>query len=116
MSLEVGKQAPQFTLPNQKGEKVSLADYKGKHVVLYFYLNDWSPVSTTEACEFRDKHESVGELYAVIVGVSPDPVEDHKAFMDKHDLPFVLLACEDHKLCEEYDGWKLKKMFGKEFY
>ncbi|HIS28853.1 MAG TPA: thioredoxin-dependent thiol peroxidase [Candidatus Avamphibacillus intestinigallinarum] len=116
MSLEVGKQAPQFTLPNQKGEKVSLADYKGKHVVLYFYPKDMSPGCTTEACDFRDNHESFGELDAVIVGVSPDPVEDHKAFIDKHDLPFELLADEDHKICEEYDVWKLKKMFGKEFY
>jgi len=116
MSLEVGKQAPQFTLPNQKGEKVSLADYKGKHVVLYFYPKDMSPGCTTEACDFRDNHESFGELDAVIVGVSPDPVEDHKEFIDKHDLPFELLADEDHKVCEEYDVWKLKKMFGKEFY
>lgn len=116
MSLEVGKAAPTFTLPNQKGEKVSLESYKGKHVVLYFYPKDMSPGCTTEACDFRDKHESFGELNAVVVGVSPDPVEDHKTFVDKHDLPFELLADEDHKVCEEYDVWKLKKMFGKEFF
>ena len=116
MSLEQGKKAPSFTLPHQKGDKVSLEDYIGKHVVLYFYPKDMSPGCTTEACDFRDKHESFGELNAVVVGVSPDPVEDHKTFVDKHDLPFELLADEDHKVCEEYDVWKLKKMFGKEFY
>lgn len=116
MVLEVGKKAPEFTLPNQEGKKVNLADYKGKNVVLYFYPKDMSPGCTTEACDFRDNHESFGELDAVIVGVSPDPVEDHQEFIDKHDLPFELLADEDNKICEEYGVWELKKMFGKEFF
>jgi len=115
MAVEVGTKAPQFTLPNQEGKQISLSDYAGKNVVLYFYPKDMSPGCTTEACDFRDKHESFGELNAVIVGISPDPVEDHKEFINKHDLPFELLADEDHKVCEDYDVWKLKNLNGKEF-
>ncbi|SET70787.1 peroxiredoxin Q/BCP [Oceanobacillus limi] len=116
MTIEVGKQAPNFTLQNQSGETVHLSDYKGKHVVLYFYPKDMTPGCTTEACDFRDNHESFGELDAVILGVSPDPVERHQKFIDKHELPFELLADEDHKVAEEYGVWKLKKNFGKEYY
>ncbi|MGY0692513.1 thioredoxin-dependent thiol peroxidase [Virgibacillus sp. FSP13] len=116
MTVEVGKAAPDFTLPNQDGEQVSLTDFKGKHVVLYFYPKDMTPGCTTEACDFRDQHESFGELDAVIIGVSPDPIDRHQKFIDKHDLPFLLLADEDHKVAEEYGVWKLKKNFGKEYY
>lgn len=116
MSVEIGKQAPDFTLPSQDGKEVSLSDFKGKHVVLYFYPKDMTPGCTTEACDFRDAQESFSELDAVIIGVSPDPVEQHQKFIDKHDLPFLLLADEDHKVAEDYDVWKLKKNFGKESY
>ncbi|SHG52984.1 thioredoxin-dependent thiol peroxidase [Ornithinibacillus halophilus] len=115
MTIEVGKQAPSFTLPNQEGKEVSLSNFKGKHVVLYFYPKDMTPGCTTEACDFRDNHESFGELDAVIIGVSPDPVERHQKFIDKHDLPFLLLADEEHKVAEDYGVWKLKKNFGKEY-
>ena len=74
-----------------------------------------TPGCTTEACDFRDNHESFAELDAVIVGVSPDPVDSHQKFINKHDLPFLLLADEDHKVAEAYDVWKLKKNFGKEY-
>ncbi|WP_188456806.1 thioredoxin-dependent thiol peroxidase [Virgibacillus oceani] len=116
MTVEAGKKAPQFTLPNQSGKEVSLADFKGQHVVLYFYPKDMTPGCTTEACDFRDQHESFAELDAVIIGVSPDPVDRHQKFIDKHDLPFLLLADEDHKVAEDYGVWKLKKNFGKEYY
>lgn len=116
MSIEKGKQAPTFTLPANNGEHVSLSDYKGKNVVLYFYPKDMTPGCTTEACDFRDHHESFADLDAVILGVSPDPVESHKKFIDKHDLPFLLLADENHEVAEEYGVWKLKKNFGKEYY
>lgn len=106
MSAEIGNEAPQFTLPNQEGKKVSLSDYKGKHVVLYFYPKDMTPGCTTEACDFRDAKESFNELDAVIIGISPDPVESHQEFIDKHDLPFMLLADEDHKVAEDYGVWK----------
>ncbi|PAV28155.1 thioredoxin-dependent thiol peroxidase [Virgibacillus profundi] len=116
MTVEVGQQVADFTLPSQNGEKVSLSDFKGKHVVLYFYPKDMTPGCTTEACDFRDNHEKFGELDAVIIGVSPDPVEQHQKFIDKHDLPFLLLADEDHKLAEDFEVWKLKNNFGKEYY
>ncbi|WP_099157578.1 thioredoxin-dependent thiol peroxidase [Virgibacillus ndiopensis] len=116
MTVEVGKKAPEFTLPNQSGNQVSLADFKGKHIVLYFYPKDMTPGCTTEACDFRDQYESFAELDAVIIGVSPDPIDRHQKFIDKHDLPFLLLADEDHKVAEDYGVWKLKKNFGKEYY
>ncbi|GAB3042457.1 thioredoxin-dependent thiol peroxidase [Virgibacillus ainsalahensis] len=116
MTVETGKQVADFTLPNQNGEQVSLSDFKGKHVVLYFYPKDMTPGCTTEACDFRDQHESFGELDAVIIGISPDPVASHQKFIDKHELPFELLADEDHKVAEDFGVWKLKKNFGKEYY
>ncbi|GIO27842.1 thioredoxin-dependent thiol peroxidase [Ornithinibacillus bavariensis] len=116
MHLEIGKTAPTFTLPSSDGKEVGLADFKGKHVVLYFYPKDMTPGCTTEACDFRDHHESFGELNAVIIGVSPDPIDSHQKFMDKHDLPFLLLADESHEVAEAYGVWKLKQNFGKEYY
>ncbi|WP_188207324.1 thioredoxin-dependent thiol peroxidase [Alkalibacillus aidingensis] len=116
MTVEVGKQAPDFTLPASNGEEVKLSDFKGKHVVLYFYPKDMTPGCTTEACDFRDHHKSFEELDAVILGVSPDPVDRHEKFIEKHDLPFLLLADEDHQVAEDYGVWKLKKNFGKEYY
>lgn len=116
MTVEVGKKITDFTLPNQTGKKISLSDYKGKYVILYFYPKDMTPGCTTQACDFRDNHEKFTDLDAVILGVSPDPVEKHQKFIDKHDLPFELLADEDHKLADDFDVWKLKKNFGKEYY
>ncbi|KGX88111.1 thioredoxin-dependent thiol peroxidase [Pontibacillus litoralis] len=115
MSLEIGKQAPDLELMASNGEQVKLADFRGKHIVLYFYPKDMTPGCTTEACDFRDYHESFADVDAVIIGVSPDPVDRHKKFIDKHDLPFLLLADEEHRLAKQYDVWKQKKMFGKEY-
>jgi len=116
MSIEIGQKAPDFTLENQDGEQRSLTDFKGKNIVLYFYPKDMTPGCTTEACDFRDHHDTFQDTNTVIVGVSPDPIEKHQKFIDKHGLPFELLADVDHQMAEAYDVWKLKKMFGKEFY
>ena len=116
MAVEVGKIVEDFTLPDQTGEKVSLSDFRGKHIVLYFYPKDMTPGCTTEACDFRDRHESFAELNTVIIGVSPDPAERHQKFIDKYGLPFLLLADEDHEVAEKFGVWKLKKNFGKEYY
>src|SRR5699024_5132079 len=116
MTVEVGSPAPDFTLSNQSGEEISLSDFKGKNVVLYFYPKDMTPGCTTEACDFRDQHKNFQDVDAVILGVSHDPIDRHQKFIDKHDLPFHLLADEDHKIAEAYDVWKLKKNFGKEYY
>src|SRR5699024_10777039 len=116
MAVAIGDLAPDFTLKNQNDEDISLADFKGKNIVLYFYPKDMTPGCTTQACDFRDAHENFADVDAVILGVSPDPIERHQKFIDKHDLPFHLLADEDHKVAEQYDVWKLKKNFGREYY
>ncbi|MGP4079770.1 thioredoxin-dependent thiol peroxidase [Pseudalkalibacillus sp. R45] len=115
MSVKTGEKAPEFTLEANNGEKVSLTDFKGKNVVLYFYPKDMTPGCTTEACDFRDHHSEFSDQNTVILGVSPDPIDRHKKFIEKHDLPFLLLADEDHKVAELYDVWQLKKNFGKEY-
>lgn len=116
MTIEVGKQAPDFTLLNQNEEKVSLSQFKGKNIILYFYPKDMTPGCTTQACDFRDNFKQFSDSDTVIIGVSPDPVERHQKFIAKHDLPFTLLADEDHEVAELYGVWKLKKMFGREYY
>jgi thioredoxin-dependent peroxiredoxin len=113
--LEAGQIAPGFTLLSTTGEEVSLSDYKGKNVVLYFYPKDMTPGCTTEACDFRDQHGEFKNLNAVVLGVSPDPVDMHQQFTEKHDLPFPLLADVDHKVAEDYGVWQLKKNYGKEY-
>ncbi|MGG0464784.1 thioredoxin-dependent thiol peroxidase [Priestia aryabhattai] len=115
MTAVVGEKAPDFVLMSTNGEQVSLASMRGKNVVLYFYPKDMTPGCTTEACDFRDQHKNFEELDAVILGVSPDPIDKHHKFIDKHGLPFLLLADEDHSVAEEFGVWKLKKNFGKEY-
>jgi thioredoxin-dependent peroxiredoxin len=115
MSLSIGEKAPQFELPASNGKSVKLSDFLGKNVVLYFYPKDMTPGCTTEACDFRDHHESFEGLNAVILGVSPDPIDRHEKFIEKHGLPFLLLADEAHTTAEDYGVWTLKKNFGKEY-
>ncbi|WP_419954052.1 thioredoxin-dependent thiol peroxidase [Neobacillus niacini] len=115
MTIELGKQAPDFELLASNGEKVKLSDLKGKNVVLYFYPKDMTPGCTTQACDFRDYHGDFSKLDSVIIGVSPDPVAKHEKFIEKYNLPFVLLFDEDHQVSELYEVWKLKKNFGKEY-
>ncbi|WP_035344406.1 thioredoxin-dependent thiol peroxidase [Alkalihalobacillus hemicellulosilyticus] len=115
MMVEIGQAAPTFTLEDVSGERVSLEDFRGKQVVLYFYPKDMTPGCTTQACDFRDHMEDFSALNTVIIGVSPDPVSRHEKFKDKYNLPFYLLADEDHQVSELYGVWKLKKNFGKEY-
>ncbi|MFJ7664969.1 thioredoxin-dependent thiol peroxidase [Lysinibacillus sp. NPDC097162] len=115
MTLVEGQKVPDFSLVNDKGEYVQLADFRGKNVILYFYPKDMTPGCTTEACDFRDKHEDFSQLNAVILGVSPDNVQKHTKFIDKHGLPFTLLVDEDHAVAEAYGVWGLKKMYGREY-
>lgn len=116
MTIEEGKLAPDFTLKDQDGNDVSLSDFRGKHVVLYFYPRDMTPGCTTQACDFRDNIESFKQKDTVIIGVSPDPIEKHQQFIEKHNLPFTLLADVENEVSELYGVWKLKNMFGKKFY
>jgi thioredoxin-dependent peroxiredoxin len=115
MTVETGTKAPDFKLPASNGKEVQLSDFKGKNVVLYFYPKDMTPGCTTQACDFRDMHGDFEEQNTVIIGVSPDPLSRHDKFIEKHGLPFLLVADEDHKAAELYDVWKLKKNFGKEY-
>ena len=115
MTVKIGEEAPDFKLAANNGEEVGLSDYKGKNIVLYFYPKDMTPGCTTQACDFRDKHDQFSDLNTIILGVSIDPVARHEKFIDKYDLPFLLLADENHEVCELYDVWKLKKNFGKEY-
>lgn len=111
--LEVGTKAPQFTLLNQDGKEVSLSDFKGKKVVLYFYSKDNTAGCTKQACGFAERYPDFMEKGAEIIGVSKDSVESHKKFADKYSLTFTLLADTDKKVIEAYDVWKEKNMYGK---
>lgn len=113
--LEEGKKAPEFKLKNENGDIVSLSDFKGKKVVLYFYPKDDTPGCTKEACSFRDEFPKFGKLDAVVLGVSADSVESHKRFIKKYNLPFSLLSDEKKETLEKYDVWKEKSMFGKKY-
>jgi thioredoxin-dependent peroxiredoxin len=115
MTVEIGMQAPDFELQANNGEKVNLSKFHGTNVVLYFYPKDMTPGCTTEACDFRDQIQKFNEVNAVILGVSPDPVERHQKFVEKYGLPFLLLADIEHQLAEAFGVWKLKKNFGKEY-
>lgn len=111
----LNEQAPQFSLLNEAGEMVSLQDFIGKNVVLYFYPKDMTPGCTTEACDFRDAYTDFSDLNAVILGVSMDDEKKHTKFIEKHGLPFSLLVDADHTVAESYGVWVLKKMYGKEY-
>lgn len=102
VSPAVGSAAPAFTLPDQDGKRVSLADYRGKWVVLYFYPKDGTPGCTTEACEFRDNVFAFRDAGAVILGISVDDVASHKEFAKEHRLPFTLLADSDKQVARDY--------------
>ena len=112
---KVGKKAPQFSLPNQDGEVVSLKDFLGRWVLLYFYPKDDTPGCTTEACSLGDNLPKFKKMSAVVLGVSVDSVKSHKKFADKYGLPFTLLADEAKEVVRLYDVWQKKKMMGHEF-
>lgn len=116
VTIKEGELAPDFTLPNQHGDQVSLSDFKGKKVVLYFYPKDMTPGCTTQACDFRDSYQGFTDSDTIILGVSPDPIERHQKFIDKHELPFDLLADVDKEVAQLYGVWQLKKNFGREYY
>ena len=113
--LTVGAKAPAFSAPDQSGKTVSLADFTGKTVVLYFYPKDDTPGCTTEACSFRDEHAAFKKKGAVVLGVSPDNAKSHAKFVEKFSLPFTLLADTGHKIAEAYGVWVEKSMYGKKY-
>ena len=115
MPIQNGIPAPDFELPDETGTLHKLSGFQGKPVVLYFYPKDDTPGCTTEACNFRDDYSAYQQAGVTILGVSPDSIKSHVKFKEKHGLPFPLLADEDHKVCELYDVWGLKKFMGREY-
>ncbi|MFA8300525.1 MAG: thioredoxin-dependent thiol peroxidase [Hyphomicrobiales bacterium] len=114
--LKVGDKAPEFVGLDFKGSKISLKDYLGKKVILYFYPKDNTPGCTAEACNLRDNNDDLIERGFKIIGVSPDNPKSHERFIDKHNLRFALISDPDRKIIELYNAWGLKKFMGKEYY
>jgi thioredoxin-dependent peroxiredoxin len=113
--LKAGDPAPDFTTVTDTGATVKLADYRGKRVVLYFYLKDDTSGCTTQACGFRDNYPVIEEKNAVVLGVSPDGVTSHQKFKTKFNLPFTLIVDEDHRIAEAYGVWGEKSNYGKTY-
>jgi thioredoxin-dependent peroxiredoxin len=114
--IEAGKKAPQFTLPDSGGNKVSLKDFEGKKVILYFYPKDMTSGCTQEACDFRDSFPNFKKLKTEVLGISDDPAASHKKFSEKYNLPFTLLSDEKKEVIEKYGVWKEKSMYGKKYF
>ncbi len=115
MPIASGISAPQFELLDDTNTRRSLSDYKGKPVILYFYPADDTPGCTKEACGFRDDYSAYQKANVTILGVSPDSVKSHVKFKEKYQLPFLLLADEDHQVCNAYGVWGPKKFMGREY-
>ncbi len=111
--LEAGTKAPGFTLPDKDGNPVSLSDFAGKKVVLYFYPRDNTPGCTRQACAFAAAYEEFQKIDAVVIGVSKDSVASHQKFAEKHSLPFILLSDPERAAIEAYGVWQEKKNYGK---
>ena len=115
LALEVGQMAPDFSLEDQNGKKVSLKDFRGQNVVVYFYPKAMTPGCTVQACGLRDSHSKLKAANVVVLGISADPFKKLKQFEDKDKLNFSLLSDLDHKVCEAYGSWGLKKFMGREY-
>ncbi|HEX9373989.1 MAG TPA: thioredoxin-dependent thiol peroxidase [Roseiflexaceae bacterium] len=115
ITLNVGDPAPNFELPSDSGAPVRLSDFRGRRVVLYFYPKDNTPGCTMQSCGFRDTYPQIEEKNAVVLGVSPDGVKSHQKFKTKYNLPFILLADEQHAVAEAYGVWGEKSFMGKKF-
>ncbi|MEM6297915.1 MAG: thioredoxin-dependent thiol peroxidase [Bacteroidota bacterium] len=113
--LEVGQKVPNFSAQDQNGETISLEDYKGKKVVIYFYPKDNTPGCTAQACNLRDNYEALLEAGYVVLGVSRDSGKSHQKFIDKYELPFPLIADEDGSVHEVFGTWGEKKTFGRTY-
>ena len=113
MLLEVGTKAPEFTLPDKDGDQVSLSDFQGRKVVLYFYPRDNTPGCTRQACAFAAAYEDFKSLDAVVIGISKDSAASHQKFAEKHGLPFLPLSDPELSAIQAYGVWQEKKMYGK---
>jgi len=110
---KIGDRAPDFRLPSTRGKEVTLKEFRGKDVILYFYPKDDTPGCTAEACSFRDHEGDLSKSGAVVLGVSSDSLESHQKFRDKHDLNFPLLSDQTADIAKMYGAWKEKNMYGR---
>jgi peroxiredoxin Q/BCP len=115
MEIEVGKKAPAFTLPDSDGNKVSLKDYMGEKVILYFYPKDNTSGCTAQACDFNDSLKEFDKIKTKVIGISKDSQKSHIKFRDKFELKFTLLSDEEIKIIPKYGIWKEKSMYGKKY-
>lgn len=115
ITLKHGDKAPPFSAPTNGGERVKLSDFKGRHVVLFFYPKDDTPGCTKEACAFRDYYAAFQKCDAIVLGVSVDPVKSHDKFVRKFELPFPLISDEDRKIVEAYGVWGEKQFMGRTY-
>ncbi|MBT4468737.1 MAG: thioredoxin-dependent thiol peroxidase [Lentimicrobiaceae bacterium] len=115
MQLNIGDKAPDFKGVDQNGKSISLSDFKGKNLIMYFYPKDNTPGCTAEACDLRDNYEMWIERGYAVVGVSPDSEQSHQKFIDKYDLPFPLIADTDKTIIKDFGAWGLKKLYGREY-
>ena len=113
--LEEGAKAPEFTAKDQNGKTISLSDFRGKDVILYFYPKDDTPGCTAEACDFRDNYQALQQQGFTVIGVSTDDEQSHQKFISKHQLPFTLIADTDKQIVEAYGVWVEKNMYGKKY-
>jgi len=114
-TLSEGQKAPDFKAKDQNGNSVSLKDFRGKKVVLYFYPQDDTPTCTIEACNLRDNYADLKKAGFAVLGVSPDDIKSHKKFEEKYELPFTLIEDTDKKIIEKYGVWGEKNMYGKKY-
>jgi peroxiredoxin Q/BCP len=115
MTVNIGDKAPDFELPASSDTTVRLSDFKGKNVILYFYPKDDTSGCTQEACDFRDNIQTFENINAVVLGISKDSVKSHNNFIDKYDLPFVLLSDVEGQVCVQYGTWVEKSMYGRKY-
>jgi len=113
--VTVGDRAPAFTLLDETGSPVSLSDFTGRNLIVYFYPKAFTPGCTTQACDLRDRHERFAAAGYAVVGVSPDPVSRLARFREEHRLPFPVLSDPDHAVAEAYEAWGRKKNYGREY-
>lgn len=111
--LSIGTKVPEFTLEDKDGNKVSMSDFKGKKVVVYFYPKDNTPGCTRQACAFRNAYDGFKKEDIQVIGISKDSIKSHQKFAEKHELPFILLSDPDLVAIKAFDVWKEKKMYGK---
>lgn len=113
--VQEGQQVPDFTLPASNGKPFQLSKYRGKRIVIYFYPQNMTPTCTEEACHFRDGNNRFKRYKTRVIGISPDDLKSHSKFSEKYELPFLLLSDPEHTICEMFEVWKLKKLYGREY-